>query len=238
VADAIVRLAGATAETRFVEPGVGTGRIALPLVRRGYDYTGVDVSEAMMDELRRKLGDGPHRLRLVRADARDLPFADASFDVAISAHVLHLIEDWQIALSEIRRVLQPQGLYLYCEQAWSEGSAHAVFWRRWSEILAYRGIQAGYPGAFKARVLPLLREDGADLDVTVAARWRVPITVGEVLARYEQRVGSSVWRLPDYVFDDAIKDLRTWATERYQSMEVPLVNEITFEIVRVDGWAA
>ncbi len=35
------------------EPGIGTGRIALPLAERGYHVTGVDISEAMLSLLKR-----------------------------------------------------------------------------------------------------------------------------------------------------------------------------------------
>lgn len=79
MADTIVELAGATVETRFVRPGIGMGRIALPLLRRGHRYVGVDIFEKMLTELERKLAaggwEGAHGLlQLFRADATALPF--------------------------------------------------------------------------------------------------------------------------------------------------------------------
>jgi SAM-dependent methyltransferase len=53
-----------------LELGVGTGRLALPLSRRGLDVTGVDASVAMLDRLRAK--PGAERLRLVEGDMADL----------------------------------------------------------------------------------------------------------------------------------------------------------------------
>jgi ubiquinone/menaquinone biosynthesis C-methylase UbiE len=47
--------AHATASTRFIEVGVGTGRIALPLASLGHIYTGVDISEKMVAQLQEKL---------------------------------------------------------------------------------------------------------------------------------------------------------------------------------------
>jgi ubiquinone/menaquinone biosynthesis C-methylase UbiE len=55
IRDAIAAYAGAGQHTRFLELGVGTGRIALPFIRAGYDYTGVDISPAMMQRLAGKL---------------------------------------------------------------------------------------------------------------------------------------------------------------------------------------
>ena len=44
----IARHTGASAATRFLEVGVGTGRIALPLVRRGHHLCGIDSATAMI----------------------------------------------------------------------------------------------------------------------------------------------------------------------------------------------
>ena len=70
-ADTLARLAG---KGRALELGIGTGRIALPLAALGVEVHGVDASEAMVAELRRKPG-GP-----------DIPvtigdFADFSLDI-------------------------------------------------------------------------------------------------------------------------------------------------------------
>ncbi len=50
----------------------------------------------------------------VAADLTQLPFADASFDLAICNHVLEHIPDDRAAMAELRRVLAPGGL-LVCQ---------------------------------------------------------------------------------------------------------------------------
>jgi len=55
IAKAIVDTVRATSETTFMEVGIGTGRIALPLASLGYTYTGVDISENMVEQLATKL---------------------------------------------------------------------------------------------------------------------------------------------------------------------------------------
>jgi ubiquinone/menaquinone biosynthesis C-methylase UbiE len=52
------------------------------------------------------LGD---RVRFVQANGRDLPFADASFDVVISMNVMNVFEDEVGLFREVRRVLRPGG---------------------------------------------------------------------------------------------------------------------------------
>jgi SAM-dependent methyltransferase len=52
--EAVERLAEFAGEGRALELGIGTGRIALPLHRRGVDVAGLDASPAMLDKLRAK----------------------------------------------------------------------------------------------------------------------------------------------------------------------------------------
>jgi SAM-dependent methyltransferase len=83
----------------LVEVGVGTGRVALPLIQRGLEVTGLDASAGMLAWARGKRID-----RLVRGSAYALPFAERAFDAALFVHVLHLLEDPAAALREACRV--------------------------------------------------------------------------------------------------------------------------------------
>jgi SAM-dependent methyltransferase len=53
---AVDLLAGLAGDGRALELGVGTGRLALPLARRGIPVHGIDMSRAMVDRLRAKPG--------------------------------------------------------------------------------------------------------------------------------------------------------------------------------------
>src|SRR5689334_15191889 len=72
IRDAIVSYTGADKDTKFLELGVGTGRIALPFIRAGYDYTGIDLSQEMMAKLREKVnrdeGSANYHYRLLQGD--------------------------------------------------------------------------------------------------------------------------------------------------------------------------
>ena len=127
IADFIVERVGATADTSFLEPGVGTGLNVMPLVRRGYAVTGMDISQEMLEQFRQKLRDSseragpeqvgfdqaaPKNLTLIQGDASELPFADDQFDVVLTVHMIHAVADWQHFLDEIGRVLKPGGVYI------------------------------------------------------------------------------------------------------------------------------
>lgn len=55
IALALEQTAGASEQTAFIEVGIGTGRIAIPLASRGHTVTGVDISEKMLARLQSKL---------------------------------------------------------------------------------------------------------------------------------------------------------------------------------------
>ncbi len=229
IADVIVEAVRATADTEFLEPGIGTGRIALALVRRGYRYTGVDISEGMLTEFRRKLEGIEHGLTLLYGDVTGLPLADASFDVVVVAHVLHLVPDWKRALAEIRRVLRSDGVVVIC---WSSPPAYRqdfeLQWRGIPSRLGHHPVGV-YP-AFNEQVLRELAEQGAELETVTAAQWTIRRTVREVLGMYEERVWSSSWRIPNEVFGPAIEELRAWCGARYPSDSIELSSESRFEI--------
>jgi SAM-dependent methyltransferase len=87
----------------------GFGRHSLPLARAGYRVVGVDRAQPLIDEAQRRAR-GERWPKFARADYRELPLADASFDAALnlfsSLGYLGDEEDTR-ALAEIGRVLRP-----------------------------------------------------------------------------------------------------------------------------------
>jgi SAM-dependent methyltransferase len=105
------RLSGCPEGGELLDVPCGFGRHSLPLARAGYRVTAVDRSQVLLDEAARRAA-GERGPRLVRADYRDLPLPDESFDAALnlftSLGYLGDEEDTRV-LSEIRRVLRPEG---------------------------------------------------------------------------------------------------------------------------------
>ena len=108
---AAARLAGCPDGGDLLDVPCGFGRHAIPLASAGYRVTGVDRSAALLEEARRRASN-MRGLKLTRADYRDLPFADASFDAAVNlfSSLGYLGDDEDTnALAEIGRVLRPGG---------------------------------------------------------------------------------------------------------------------------------
>ncbi|MFB6394313.1 class I SAM-dependent methyltransferase [Polymorphospora lycopeni] len=107
---AMLRLAGDVSGRRILDAGCGSGPLSAALRARGAVVTGFDVSAAMINLARQRLGEDAD---LHVADlSKPLPFADAEFDDVVASLVLHYLEDWSGPLAELRRVLKPGGRLL------------------------------------------------------------------------------------------------------------------------------
>src|SRR3954465_5215153 len=113
-AEAAAELAACPPGGDLLDVPCGFGRHALPLATQGFRVVGVDRAQALLDGGQRRQGHGRWP-KFVRADYRDLPLPDESFDTALnlfsSLGYLGDEEDTR-ALSEIRRVLRPGGRLL------------------------------------------------------------------------------------------------------------------------------
>src|SRR5215472_6696418 len=92
-----------------LDAGCGTGFLSFELAVRGHRVTGVDFAPAMLAEARRKAAERAVSIRFEEADAEHLPFPAASFDLAISRHVLWTLPHPEAAIDEWTRVLRPGG---------------------------------------------------------------------------------------------------------------------------------
>lgn len=105
----VFELAGRFAGQRVLDVGCGDGAYALAAAERGAHVVGVDTSARMLQAARDRAASKGLPLDLRVGDVRQLPFADASFDVVLAVTVLCFVEDASRALSEMARVLAPGG---------------------------------------------------------------------------------------------------------------------------------
>ena len=115
-----LRRAGLAPGQRLLDVAVGTGLVAAEAARVLGDpaaVTGLDLSEGMLAEARRRVGG----IRLVQARAEALPVADGSVDFVSMGYALRHVADLGVAFAEYRRVLRPGGRVLLLEIGRPEG---------------------------------------------------------------------------------------------------------------------
>jgi ubiquinone/menaquinone biosynthesis C-methylase UbiE len=139
-------LAPAPAE-RVLEVGPGEGYysfdVAAALVGGRLDV--LDVQQEFLEEVMQTAAErGAGNIFATRADARDLPYEDESFDAAFLVTVIGEVPDQDAALQELRRVIKPGGRLVVGETFL--GDPHAVTPGRLRE----RAERAGF--SFERRV--------------------------------------------------------------------------------------
>ncbi len=201
-----------------LEIGVGTGRIALPLMREGVRIVGVDISREMLTQLRDKAGAEPPPLAI--ADATRLPFRDHVFGGAVAAHVLHLVPAWKDAVTEILRVVQPGGVLI----ASRGGRAHGGDWwhavRR--EFFRAAGNPPWPPGMDRIEELDAeMAARGAE--VTQLPRITQPesATLRDLLRLLEEGVWSACWFIEPETRRRAAAETREWAVANFGDLDEP-----------------
>jgi phosphatidylethanolamine/phosphatidyl-N-methylethanolamine N-methyltransferase len=114
----IARIADDVGEAqRVLEVATGTGLIALELGEK-HEVDAIDISPAMIAQAEEKMhARGLAGIRFQVGSAYDLPWQDNKFDVAICANALHVMEQPERALDEMKRVLKGRGKLIaptYC----------------------------------------------------------------------------------------------------------------------------
>lgn len=99
---------------RVLDVGCGSGQLAIALARRREvrEVTGIDIADTQIHLARENTERLGLDINFLVADAAEMPFSDASFDVVVSTMSLHHWEQPESALREIRRVLAPGGSLL------------------------------------------------------------------------------------------------------------------------------
>ncbi|WP_205387835.1 methyltransferase domain-containing protein [Pseudosulfitobacter sp. DSM 107133] len=90
----------------------GTGEIAMLGAGLGFDVTGLDWSEAMLELARAKAAAQAGDVRFLQADAERTMEPDASYDVITTRHLVWTLVDPAAAFCEWLRVLRPGGTLL------------------------------------------------------------------------------------------------------------------------------
>jgi len=88
--------------------GIGTG-LDIPFLPTQHNYTGTDITPAMLTKCKHRLNDSTLKLHLQNADAMKLPFPDNQFDIVLMNLILAVVPDPLMALQEAIRVTKPQG---------------------------------------------------------------------------------------------------------------------------------
>jgi len=178
-----------------LELGIGTGRLAVPLMERGFRVVGVDLSRKMLDQGLAKGLD-----RLVLGDVCRLPLRPKSVDAVLAVHVLHLIPSLRDVVAEAAAVARKKLVTITDRHeppdqsmSWAYGRAirrHGVLSaRRW--VQPELGIGMVVAPRRLATVVRVEEQESADAG----------------LAALERRTWAITWDVPDDIHRAVLAEL-------------------------------
>jgi cyclopropane fatty-acyl-phospholipid synthase-like methyltransferase len=125
--------------------GCGRGEIVRHVARMGAKSYGLDYAEAAVRLSMRSMQDEPGEHAIMRGDAKMLPFSSGMFDRVLMFDVVEHLHPWELdaCLSEIKRVLKPQGQIIIhtAPNRWYDAFAYPVV----RQVRRMMGQGARYP---------------------------------------------------------------------------------------------
>jgi SAM-dependent methyltransferase len=165
---------GTVAGQSALDYGCGHGMAAVVLARAGAKVTAFDLSPGYVAEARERATANGVRVDCVVANGEELPFPSAAFDVVWGNAILHHL-DLARAGRELKRVLKPSGIAVFCEP-WGG-----------NPLLAFARHRLPYPGKGRTpdeqpltsrdliplrEIFPLIEVEGFQLFGMIRRVWR------------------------------------------------------------------
>lgn len=174
---------------QVLDVGCGPGFFATELAKNGFCVTAVDMSRGMLEQTRRRAQIKGVEVGTLLADAKQLPFADETFDLVCCRDLVWNLPDPQSAYREWLRVLKPKAKlvvfdgnyyrYLFDERyakvhdAWEKSSGHV-----------FLGVKTQTIDDL-AKSLPLGKEDRPAWDIATFQTLGVEKVQAHTLSTYE-----------------------------------------------------
>ena len=96
-----------------LEIGCGGGILCEEIARMGFDVTGIDPSEHSLQIATGHAKESSLPIHYAKGIGEELPYRDSSFDFVFCCDTLEHVRDVPKVISEISRVLKPEGIFFY-----------------------------------------------------------------------------------------------------------------------------
>jgi len=218
---------------KLFEPGIGTGRIAIPLAERGYNVIGADISGEMLKILAKKLKtrNPPLPVTFIHKDITALPFADATFNLAVAVHIFHLIPEWKKAVNEVLRILKP-GAPLILMVTSSSMELQSIK-ERYREIAAEYGCSTKPVGVNSLTDLPdyILGLGRRIEQIRGRWTWQQRVRIDKNVADLKAGYYSSSKLVPDDMHSKIMDKIELELKQKYGSLDIEVEEPAQIDLI-------
>ena len=103
---------------KALDIGTGPGFLAIILAEAGFEVTGMDLTESMLEEAEKNAGYLKERISFIQGNAERTDFADESFDILVCRNLTWNLPDPDLAYKEWHRILKKEGMLLVFDANW------------------------------------------------------------------------------------------------------------------------
>lgn len=221
--DTLIQTTNVQPTDAVLEIGIGTGRIAISVAQHVKRLYGIDLSQEMMNVLRKKLVDAHLNIDLSQADAVKLPFAANTFNLVYAVHVYHLVHNWRDGIADAFRVLEPGGHFVVNYHRRSPDSPNSQLRQQLHAAARDMGIDTRRPGAqTEAEVFQEISRHDPSPRTVLANQWRDVEVPEKILQELDRQIFSETWMIPRDVMDQAMPKVRAWAEQEFKDLSAPI----------------
>jgi ubiquinone/menaquinone biosynthesis C-methylase UbiE len=204
---------------KIIDVGAGAGRITIPIAETGLDTTAFDVEEEMLAELTRLSAERGLVIDSLKGDIARMPFDDETFDAVFTSNVLHLVDEWKLALADIKRILKPNGLLIQGRDWLDPTSFFAKMRTELRKTIAHLDptmIPTAAAGPQLFQHITML--GGLNLPDVVGATWIEYTSPAQILERMQKRKHNETWQLEEKLFQEVMAHITDWTHKNFPDL--------------------
>ena len=104
-------------EISVLDLGAGLGTASVPLAKNGIYTVAADISAVMLSTASKRANGRYDNLILAQMNAYDIMLPDNSMDIVVENAMIHLVDEPEVVIKEISRVLKPDGMLVrFCSR--------------------------------------------------------------------------------------------------------------------------